>query len=83
MSLLQEMEKHGLADCEFNRNMIIQDRILDAFTAKHFETWIDRVIYEDERERVRGQILRLLEDQPDLLETHSWPELRNLAAASE
>jgi hypothetical protein len=22
MSLLQEMEKHGLADCEFNRNLL-------------------------------------------------------------
>jgi hypothetical protein len=22
MSLLQEMEKHGLADCEFNRNLV-------------------------------------------------------------
>lgn len=52
---------------------------MDEFTMKHFAEWLDRAIAEDEREQVEQNILLLLTEYPELLETHSWPEMRKMA----
>jgi len=52
---------------------------LDDFTMKHFETWLQRTIREEDQERVKISILSLLDNDPELLERHSWAELRDLA----
>ena len=44
MSLLQEIEKYGLADCEFNRNMDRFDYYLD-FMAMRLDDSNFRLLY--------------------------------------
>jgi len=54
---------------------------MDDFTREHFETWLNNTCYDDEKEKIREAILNLLKDDPELIESRSWPELRNLAGA--
>ncbi len=48
-------------------------------TAEHFYTWLEKHVAEDEQHDVEQAIHRLLRDHPELIETHSWTEMRNLA----
>ena len=52
--------------------------MLDDFTMKHLDAWLQRAIREEDQERVKASILALLDSDPELLERHSWPELRDL-----
>ena len=52
---------------------------MDSFTQEHFEKWIERTIPRDDMENVRGAILDLLANDPELLDGRSWPELREMA----
>jgi hypothetical protein len=55
--------------------------ILDTYTEKHFQAWLDRHVCIDEHDYVRYQIMQLLEEHGDLLESHGWTELRDMAGA--
>jgi hypothetical protein len=55
--------------------------ILDTYTEKHFQAWLDRHVRIDEHDYVRYQIMQLLEEHGDLLESHGWTELRDMAVA--
>jgi len=52
---------------------------MDSYTLEHFNNWLDNYCHEDEKEEVRTAILKLMEDDPELINDHSWPELRNMA----
>ena len=59
MSLLQEIEKYGLADCEFNRNLLNRNLLPDSISIEwHFTDIqeIDDTLTNDEAR----QILQLL-----------------------
>ena len=47
--------------------------------AEHFYNWLEKTVFKDEQHTVEEQIHALLKDHPDLLETHSWPEIRAMA----
>ena len=48
-------------------------------TNEHFEAWLLKSVRETERADVREEINFTLREYPDLVETHSWPEIRSLA----
>lgn len=52
---------------------------MDRHAKDHMEAWLKRFVEEDERDAVRAQILALITDEPALIETHTWDEIRNLA----
>ena len=47
--------------------------------AEHFYKWLDKTVYKEDQHTVEEQIHALLREHPDLLETHSWPEMRVMA----
>ncbi len=47
--------------------------------AEHFYKWLDKTVYKEDQHIVEEQIHALLKEHPDLLETHSWPEMRVMA----
>jgi len=51
----------------------------DAWTAEHFKQWLARHVHDEDQEQVTRGILLLLAEQPELIDTHSWPEMRSLA----
>lgn len=48
-------------------------------TAEHFYAWLERAVHISEQHSVEQAIHRLLRDYPELVETHSWPQMRELA----
>lgn len=62
---------------------------MDDWTWKHFEAWLTRQYGNDYTERtaekneVRRRIAQLVEDDPELLKTHSWPEMRQMVGFGE
>ena len=54
-------------------------RIMDRETAEHFYAWLDRTIPVEEQNTAEESILALLADYPDMVRTHSWPEMLDLA----
>lgn len=48
-------------------------------TAEHFYTWLEKHVAEQEQHEVEQLIHRLLRDYPDLVQTHTWTEMRALA----
>jgi len=55
------------------------DKVMDYDTAEHFYTWLTDHVAEDEQHEVEQQIHTLLRKHPDLVNTHSWPEMRQMA----
>ena len=55
------------------------DRVMDYATAEHFYAWLEAKVHESEQHTVEEAIHGLLRDDPSLLETHSWPEMRRMA----
>jgi hypothetical protein len=49
MSLLQEIEQHGLADCEFNRNLLGEQTMKQIETYTNDAYGIESRIYETDR----------------------------------
>ncbi len=54
---------------------------MDTDTAEHFYVWLEQAVPEDEQHDVEQAIHVLLAKYPDLVQTHSWPEMRTLAEA--
>ena len=54
-------------------------QVMDRDTAEHFYAWLERVIPTDMQHDVEQGVHAVLRDNPDLLETHSWPEIARLA----
>lgn len=52
---------------------------MDCDTAEHFYQWLDRTVAPDEQHDVEQVIHALLDDDPTLVNTHSWPEMRAMA----
>ena len=55
--------------------------MLDDQQLKHFLQWAERHVRPEEHLFVFDRILALLQQDPELLENHSWTELRDLAKA--
>jgi hypothetical protein len=51
---------------------------LDDFTKKHLQQWLNNTIPFDEHEETIDQIMDVLENNPDLLNTHSWGQILRL-----
>jgi hypothetical protein len=49
MSLLQEMEKHGLADCEFNRKLLQQETERYKLFKATYQSMLYKLIKQQER----------------------------------
>ena len=52
---------------------------MDRDTAEHFYAWLERHVAECEQHEVEQNIHGLLRNYPELLATHSWPEIRRIA----
>lgn len=50
---------------------------LDIQTKQHFSRWLETVAAADRRE-VRRAIVALVARDPDVLQSHSWPEMRRM-----
>ena len=60
---------------------------MDDWTWKHFEAWLSRTYGNEwqgnedrlqEKNECRRRIAQLVEDDPSLIKTHSWPEMRRM-----
>ena len=60
---------------------ITMANVMSYETAEHFYTWLERDVFEDERHDVEQGIHALLRDFPEIIDTHSWPEMRRMAEA--
>lgn len=50
---------------------------MDAYNENHFNRWLDRVCNsEEQKDQLRAMMLPFIEEHPDLLKDHSWPEIR-------
>lgn len=48
-------------------------------TAEHFYAWLDRNVRPEDQHDTEQLIHALLRDHPEMVDTHSWPEMRDLA----
>jgi hypothetical protein len=55
-------------------------RVMNRETAEHFYAWLDTLHREDQH-AVEESIHALLREDPTLIETHSWPEMRRMVEA--
>jgi hypothetical protein len=56
--------------------------VMDRATAEHFYAWLKRTVADDEQHEVEQTIHELLRQHPELVQTHSWPEIRRMAESS-
>lgn len=54
--------------------------VMDRWESKHFYRWLTNHVAMNEQHGVEQSMHRLLTDQPVLLKTHSWQEMRKLCA---
>ena len=54
---------------------------MDNQTLEHFQKWLNAHVRPEEHLMVADKIFGLLADDPELLEDHSWTQLRDLAKA--
>lgn len=52
--------------------------VMSRDTAEHFYNWLETVHISEQHE-VEQRIHALLRLHPDLVETHSWPEMQRMA----
>lgn len=57
-------------------------RVMSRDTAEHFYAWLETV-HASEQHEVEQMIHALLRLHPDLVNTHSWPEMRRMAEVME
>jgi hypothetical protein len=67
------------AEYQRGYNAFYDRRGMDDFTWNHFQSWLDDHVYADERDETERGILHMIGDYPELLQTHSWPEIRRMA----
>lgn len=60
-------------------NQTTRRAVMDHKTAEHFYAWMERSVHESEQHETEQAIHALLREHPDLVATHSWPEMRRLA----
>lgn len=53
--------------------------IMSRDTAEHFYAWLERSVSTSEQHDVEQMIHALLRQHPDLVDSHSWPEMRDMA----
>ena len=53
--------------------------VMDYETAEHFYNWLERDVPDDEQHEVEQRIHGLLRDYPEMVDTHSWPEMNSAA----
>lgn len=53
--------------------------VMNRDTAEHFYAWLERYVPADQQYDVEQAIHRLLRNYPDMVETHTWPEMRDIA----
>ncbi len=54
-------------------------RVMSQDEAEHFYRWLEKTVHISEQHTVEEQIHALLREHPNLIATHSWPEMRNLS----
>lgn len=52
---------------------------MDNYTKQHLARWAENTLFDDERESIVKIMLNLIKEDPELLDNHSWSEIRNLA----
>jgi hypothetical protein len=52
---------------------------MDRDTAEHFYTWLDANVRDSEQHTVEQQIHALLRDYPNMINTHTWSEMRTFS----
>lgn len=52
---------------------------MDRQTAEHFYAWMERSVPEQDQHETEQNIHALLREYPDLILTHTWPEMDRLA----
>ncbi len=53
--------------------------VMDRDVAEHFYAWLERTVPIEDQHDVEQKIHCLLREHPELVMTHSWPEMRQLA----
>jgi len=56
---------------------------MEEWCREHLENWLEINVVEEERESLRNKILQFVEEYPDLINDHSWTEIRNLIERNE
>lgn len=54
---------------------------MDDYTLKHFMAWLNGHVRPEEHLMVADKIFALIADDPELLNGHSWTQLRDMARA--
>jgi len=54
---------------------------MDEFEKQHMGKWLDTLFqprFRTERDQLEKDLIELTNEYPELLKTHSWPEMRRL-----
>jgi len=54
---------------------------MDEFTTQHLSKWLDTLFpvrYREHRDKLEKDIIEFVTEYPDLLQTHSWPEIHRM-----
>ena len=54
-------------------------KVMDYDTAEHFYKWLEVAVFVEDQSEVEDQIHALLRSDPELINDHSWPEIRTMA----
>jgi len=52
---------------------------MDTYAMSHLIEWSKTALLDDERQAVTDRIFEFCLEYPDVVENHSWPEIRYLA----
>ena len=52
---------------------------MDEFTKNHLEMWLTEKYGTTEKDQARNMIFGFLREYPEMLDDHTWTEIRNLA----
>ena len=52
---------------------------MDDFTSNHLKTWIEHTVHLERQESVEAAIRSIVAEDPTLLDTYGWPEIRRMA----
>lgn len=52
---------------------------MDNFTTTHFYAWLERYVHPDFQTESEQRIRALLRDYPDMVLSHTWPEMHDIA----
>jgi len=70
---LEEFERDWKIEMAIDKRL---ERVMVPSTRRHFEAWLHRSVHDEDVGRVTGQVLRALEEEPDLVERNlSWEEI--------